>query len=197
MDNNNIDFKDLWKKQSISQPNLEDLMNRLNQFRKSSIRALWKTNFMLITTAIFILCIWYYFQPQFISTKIGIVVVILDMALYLLLYNKLLRTYKAIDDTQSNYGYLQKLIIIRKKQKYLQTNVLSWYFVLLGVGISLYMYEYAVRMDLVWAIFTYAVTFIWLVFNWVYIRPKQIKKYQTKINCLIEKFEEVNKQLEV
>jgi membrane protein YdbS with pleckstrin-like domain len=197
MDNNNIDFKDLWKKQSISQPNLEDLMNRLNHFKKSSIRALWKTNIMLIATAIFILCIWYYFQPEFISTKIGIVVVIMDMVLYLLVYNKLLGTYKAIDDTQSNQEYVQKLILIRKKQRYLQTKVLSWYFVLLGVGISLYMYEYAVRMDLMWAIFTYAVTFIWLAFNWVYIRPKQIKKHQTKINSLIEKFEEVNKQLEV
>jgi uncharacterized coiled-coil protein SlyX len=33
-------------------------------------------------------------------------------------------------------------------------------------------------------------------FNWFYIRPKQIKKQQSKLNDLIAKFEEVNNQLE-
>jgi hypothetical protein len=38
---------------------------------------------------------------------------------------------------------------------------------------------------------------LWMIFNWFYIRPKQIKKQQDKINSLIEKFEEVNNQLEL
>ena len=55
MDNNNIDFKDLWKKQTINQPNIEELLARLKQFKKANLRSFWKTNSMLFATSAFIL----------------------------------------------------------------------------------------------------------------------------------------------
>lgn len=196
MDNNNIDFKDLWKKQTVNQPNIEDLMVRLKQFKKAGLRSLWITNILLFATSAFIIFIWYYYQPQFISTKIGIVLTILAMVIYVVVYNRLLGSFKNIDATQTNQEYLQKLILIRKKQQFIQSTMLSLYFFLLGVGISLYMYEYACRMTIFWASFTYGITLLWIGFNWFYIRPKQIKKQQTKINELIARFEDINKQLD-
>ena len=196
MENNtNIDFKDLWKKQTVSQHNIEDLMARLKQFRKAGLRSLWKTNIMLFATSAFIIFIWYYYQPQFISTKIGIVLVILAMIMYVTVYNGLLQIYKDIDTTQTNQEYLQKLILIKRKQQFMQSTILSWYFVLLLSGICLYMYEYASRMTVFYALITYGITLLWIGFNWFYLRPKQIKKQQAKINHLIEKFEDVNLQL--
>ena len=196
MENNtNIDFKDLWKKQTVSQHNIEDLMARLKQFRKAGLRSLWKTNIMLFATSAFIIFIWYYYQPQFISTKIGIVLVILAMIMYVTVYNGLLQIYKDIDTTQKNQEYLQKLILIKRKQQFMQSTILSWYFVLLLSGICLYMYEYASRMTVFYALITYGVTLLWIGFNWFYLRPKQIKKQQAKINHLIAKFEDVNSQL--
>jgi len=192
---NNIDFKDLWKKQSVSQPNFEDLFARLKQFKKSALRSLWITNVLLIATSIFIAVIWYYYQPQFISTKIGIIITILTMMMYLVIYNRLLNAYNNIDSTQTNQEYVQNLISIKKKQHYLQSTILSLYFVLLTIGLCLYMYEYASRMTVFWAIFTYAMTLFWMGINWFFIRPKQIKKQQAKINSLIEKFEDVSNQL--
>ena len=196
MDNNNIDFKDLWKKQTVNQPNIEDLMARLKQFKKAGLRSLWITNILLFATSAFILFVWYYYQPQFISTKIGIVLTILAMVIYVVVYNRLLGSFKNIDATQTNQEYLQKLILIRKKQQFIQSTILSLYFVLLGSGISLYMYEYASRMTILWASFTYGITLLWIGFNWFYIRPKQIKKQQSKINELIARFEDINKQLD-
>lgn len=192
---NNIDFKDLWKKQSVSQPNFEDLLARLKQFKKASLRSLWITNVLLIATSIFIAVIWYYYQPQFVSTKIGIIITILTMMMYLVIYNRLLNAYKNIDSTQTNQEYVQNLISIKKQQHYLQSTILSLYFVLLTIGLCLYMYEYASRMTVFWAIFTYVMTLFWMGINWFFIRPKQIKKQQTKINSLIEKFEDVSNQL--
>lgn len=196
MDSNNIDFKDLWKKQAVSQPNIEDLLARLKQFKKAGLKSLWITNIILAATSAFIVFVWYYYQPQFISTKIGIVLVILAMVIYVAVYNRLLGVYKDIDTTQTNQEYLNKLILIRKKQQFIQVNILSLYFILLSIGICLYMYEYAVRMTAVWAIFTYGITLLWIGFNWFCLRPKQIKKQQVKINSLIAKFEDVNKQFE-
>jgi Flp pilus assembly protein TadB len=196
MDNNNIDFKDLWKKQTVSQPNIEDLMARLKQFKKASLRSLWKTNILLFATSAFILFVWYYYQPQFISTKIGIVLAIVAMVMYVTVYNGLLNIYKDIDTTQTNQEYLQKLILIKRKQQFMQSTILSWYFVLLLTGICLYMYEYVIRMTVFYAFITYGVTLLWIGFNWFYLRPKQIKKQQEKINELIGKFEDINAQLE-
>lgn len=196
MDNNNIDFKDLWKKQAVNKPNIEDLLARLKQFKKASLRSLWRTNILLAATSAFIIFIWYRYQPEFISTKIGIILAILAMVMYVGVYNRVLSTFKNIDSTQTNQEYLQQLILIRKKQQYMQSKVLSWYFVLLMAGICLYMYEYASRMTVFYALLTYGITLLWIAFNWFYIRPKQITKQQDKINGLIEKFEAINHQLE-
>lgn len=193
---NNIDFKDLWKKQTISQPDIEDLLERVKQFKKAGIRSVWKTNILLAATSAFMIFVWCYYQPQFISTKIGIILGILAMVIYVGVYNRLLGIYKDSDATRDNHEYLQQLISIRKKQQFIQSTILSWYFVLLMAGICLYMYEYASRMTLLYALLTYGITLLWIGFNWFYLRPKQIQKQKEKIDSLIGKFEEVNAQLE-
>jgi len=196
MDNDKtIDFKDLWKKQTVNEPNIDDILMRLKQFKKANLRSLWKTNILLFATSAFILFVWYHYQPQFISSKIGIVLAILAMAMYVVVYNRLLKDFKHIDTTQTNREYLEKLILIKRKQQFMQSTMLSWYFVLLLVGICLYMYEYTSRMTVLYALVTYAVTLLWIAFNWFYLRPKQIKKQEKKINDLIAKFEEINNQL--
>ena len=194
---NNIDFKDLWKQQAVSPPNIEELLSKLKYFKRVSLRKLVITNVLLIATSAFIIFIWYFYQPEFISTKIGIILTISAMLMYLFVYNKLVGFYKTVDRTQSNSEYLQKLISIKTKQHFLQSTILSLYFILLGSGLCLYMYEYTSRMTIFWGIFTYVVMLGWFGFTWFYLRPKEIKKEQARVNGLIAKFEAVNKQLSV
>lgn len=193
---NNIDFKDLWKRQSISQPSINELLAKLKHFKKTSLRRLILTNAMLIATCVLILLIWYYYQPQFLSTKIGIVLNVAIMAIYLLVYNRLFDAYKELDNTDSNAEYLQKLIAIKTKQKFLQSKMLSIYFVVLGLGTCLYMYEYASMMSFLWGFFVYAVLLFWMGFVWFYLRPRQIVKENSKIDTLIDTFQRINNQLE-
>ena len=193
---NNIDFKDLWKKQSISQPSINELLAKLKHFKKTSLRRLILTNAMLIATCVLILLIWYYYQPQFLSTKIGIVLNVAIMAIYLLVYNRLFDAYNELDNTDSNSEYLQKLIAIKTKQKFLQSKMLSIYFVVLGLGTCLYMYEYASMMSFLSGFFVYAVLLFWMGFVWFYLRPRQIVKENSKIDMLIDTFQRINNQLE-
>ncbi|HSD07233.1 hypothetical protein [Flavobacterium sp.] len=196
MENNNIDFKDLWKQQSVNQPDMNDLLSKLNTFKKLSMRKLILTNLHLVTTALFILFIWFYFKPEFISTKIGIVLIIIAMAMYLFVYNRLFAAFKKIDSTKTNSEYLQKLIEIKTKQKFLQSTILSLYFLILGTGLGLYMYEYTSQMTQFWAVFSYGLVLLWFGFSWFYFRPRYIRKEEKKVNILIEKFETINHQLE-
>jgi hypothetical protein len=58
------------------------------------------------------------------------------------------------------------------------------------------MYEYEQLMSLFWGIFAYLVTSIWVLFNWFYLRPKQIKKQQSKVDEIISKLEMLIEQLD-
>lgn len=191
----NIDFKNIWKQQTSPKPNIEELLNRLKKFKNENLRKLILTNLLLIATSLCIAFIWYRYQPQFTSTKIGIVLVILAMVIFLLAYNRMFMIFYKIDNTQSNSEYLQNLYLIKNKQKFMQTTMLNLYFIMLFLGICLYMYEYALKMSPVSAILVYAATLIWIGFNWFYIRPKTIKKQQGKVDELINKFEQINNQL--
>jgi membrane protein YdbS with pleckstrin-like domain len=195
MDNNNIDFATIWQQQKVSQPNSEELLGKLKKFKKSSVRKLIISNILLTATSGFILFVWYYYQPQFISTKLGIIVTILAMVIYLFTYNKQFTTFSKIDATQNISDYLQNLSSLKTKQKFMQSTMMSLYFSMLSLGISLYMYEYASRMTIFWGIFTYAITLAWIGFNWIYIRPIKVKKEQAKLDELINKFEAINSQL--
>ncbi|WP_126652379.1 hypothetical protein [Chryseobacterium aureum] len=191
----NIDFKNIWKQQTSNRPNMEELLGKLKKFRNQNLRRLIFANIGLITTSLLILFIWYRYQPQMITTKIGIVLVVLGMAIFLFAYNKMFMVFYKIDQTQSNNEYLQSLYTVKSKQKLMQTTILNLYFIMLFLGICFYMYEYTSRMTLSSGILAYAVTLAWIAFNWLYLRPRTIKKQQEKLDELINKFEELNHQL--
>lgn len=193
---NNIDFKALWQQQPVIEPDMKDLMNRLRQFKQSNIRRLIVSNILLIATSLFIGFIWYYYQPQFITTKVGIVITILAMVIFISGYNKMFALFNKIDTTNDNTHYLQNLLVIKGKQRFLQHTMMNIYFILLMVGICLYMYEYTSRMTMTAGIIAYATTLAWIAFNWFYLRPKTIKKQQAKLDELIAKFEGINQQIQ-
>jgi hypothetical protein len=192
----NINFKDLWAKQTSIVPNPENLIADIKKMKESNLRKLVFTNLLLIATSIFIIIIWAYYQPQLLTTKIGIILIILAMVIFLFAYNKSLSLFKNHSNSQSNSDYLKNLLAIKAKQKFMETTMLNLYFILLSLGIGLYMYEYASRMKPIWGIVTYAITFIWILFNWFYLRPKQINKQRAKLDAIISKFEMVNNQLD-
>lgn len=189
------DFKALWREQNIRKPDLEDLRLTAAAFTKSQARRIIKMNVMLITTTIAILIIWYRYEPQFLTSKIGIVLIILAMAIFLTAYNKMFTRLKKSANTMSNADHVSYLIEIKNREKFLQTTMMNLYFMMLSVGIALYMYEYAVRMSMVLALVVYGVTALWIAINWFFFRPRTIRKQRREIDGLIEKFSEINDQL--
>lgn len=193
--NPNINFNELWAKQKTGEPDIEDLLSKMNTFKKSNLKKLIITNLLLITTSLFIILIWVYFQPQMITTKIGIIVTILAMVIFVIGYNQSFVLFRKQTNTLSTTEYLKDLLAIKAQQEFMQTTMLNLYFILLSAGIGLYMFEYTVRMTAFWGIVAYGITSIWILFNWFYLRPKQIKKQQSKLDEMIGKFEELHEQL--
>lgn len=195
IDNSNMDdFKKLWAKQTASPPDIKDLLSKMHQLKKARFGKLLLSNFLLIATSVFILYIWYAYQPQLVTTKLGIILVIMAMVVFLLAYNQQIPFLNKLDAEQSNENYLKNLLALKTKEHFLQTTMMNLYFAMLSTGICLYMYEYALMMTMFWGIFAYVITVIWIGFNWFYIRPKTIQKQEAKLDEIIRKFESVQQQ---
>lgn len=193
--NTDIDFKKIWSAQKMETPEIKEIYDASNRFKRKALFKLILVNTLLILTISFICFIWYYYQPEFITSKIGIVLTILAMVVYLIPYNRAIPLLIESSIELSSKIYLQQLIQLKEKQLFLQTKVLSAYFLLLSVGIGLYMFEYTLLMPMSWRVVAYGLTLLWIAFNWFYLRPMTIKKQNTKMDDILNDFRELDRQL--
>lgn len=190
----NINFNELWAKQKTSPPNREALFTKIKQYKKRQTRQLVLANTLFVLTAGFIVFIWMYYQPNLISTKLGIILIILSMTIMGIAYSKNFLLYRSLSETLSYSEYLKNLLELKKRQVFIQGTMLNIYFVMLSAGLGLYMYEYIRMMSVFWGVFSCTVTAVWILFNWFYLRPRQIKKQQSKLNEIIDKVESIMHQ---
>lgn len=191
----NTDLKELWKRQSGPVPNSKEIFDKANKYKKSQIITLVRTNVLLVLTSVFIIWVVYNARPQMLSTKIGTIMVIMAMVIYLAVYNQIIPLLKKVNDNANINDYLQNLLKLKAKQRFLLTTMTNLYYVLLSAGMFLYMMEYTGRMKSAWSIVTYGLTFSWIIFSWFYFRKRAIRKHEKAMNELIEKFEELERQL--
>lgn len=192
---NNIDLKNIWQRQKSQQPDIKEIKNKLNLYKRANLKRQACINIALLLTCAFIVFVWVYFNPKMITTKLGIVICVLGMLIYLFFYNRFSRSIKKIDSTDTNHNYIQKLNDLVVKQKFMQTTMLSLYFAMLAIGLCLYFIEYTAMMTVFWGWISYLMLLGWMAFNWFYFRPKVIKKQQLKLDQLIFAFEGLNDQL--
>ncbi len=189
--NSGINLNDLWKKQSALQPDKEELFAKWKKIKRSSLRKVFFTNLIFALTSLFIIWIWIEYNPQQITTKTGIVLIILAMAVYGLAYNQLKPAIKDIDSSSNNKEYLEKLLILKSRQQFLHSTMLNIYFIMLSTGLFLYMIEPTDLMSFTGRILAYGITAAWVLFNWFYIRPKMIRKQEGKIDSVISKVKDM------
>lgn len=196
MDTSNINFEKLWNGQIAEQLPTAELFYKINNFKKENRRRIVISNLILICTSLFILFVWYYYQPQLLTTKIGIVLTVFAMAIFVLSLNQSYKCLKEEKIVGNNQQYLEGLLALKVKQQFIQNTMLNLYFILFTVGIGLYIYEYVSRMARFWGVLIYGIIVGWTLFNWFYIRPKQIKQQQTKLDLLISYVENLQVQLQ-
>lgn len=191
----NIDLKELWSRQSVPSADSSVLKKKIGNFRRSRIRKLLALNTILLLTISLIVFIWIYFEPQFVSTKIGIILTILPIGVVVAYNFRLLPLYKRVDERRSNFDYLNDLLVVKSKESYLYTKIMNLYFVFLSAGIGLYMYEYIQGKSLMFGIIAYSSFLLWIAFNWFFLRPRGIRRNRQKMKLLIKQVEKIKLQL--
>jgi hypothetical protein len=133
---------------------------------------------------------------KYVTTKLGIALVIISIVGAMVLNSQMLRLILGEEDTAANnQAYLQQLITYRNKQRFFQTTGMTIYFILLTTGLMLYLYEFYARSTS-FGLMSYTLTLLWIAFAWFYIKPKTIQKQEKKITALIEQIQSLSEQLE-
>lgn len=192
--NNDTNLNELWSRQTTKPPQMDELLSKFDKIKRKNLIKLVAINILMFATIAFIIFIWLYFEPKLITTKIGIVLTLFGIIVYLFVYNQLIPYLRKINENQSNSEFLKAVIKLKEQQKFLQTKMLQIYFITLTVGLCLYLYEYVSLMPFPWSIFAYAVTLIWIGFNWFYLRPRVVGKERDKLDGIIKKFESISQQ---
>ena len=191
-----IDIKELWAKQTTSPPRIDELFSKIKKIKREYLLKLIGINILMMLTIAFIAVIWFYFESKLVTTKVGIVITVLGILMYLFAFNNFISRFRNINENQSNIEFLKAIIKHKERQKFLQTGMLQIYFISLTLGICLYIYEFVSQLDFPWTILAYSATLIWIAFNWFYLRPRIIRKNQNKLNEIIKKFENITRQSE-
>jgi hypothetical protein len=122
-----------------------------------------------------------------ITTKIGIILTIFGNGNFVIIQQKFALFRKK--QLTSNSEYLKDLLAIKAKQQFMQTiTMLNLYFVLLSTELVCTCTDTQTIMSnfFEYLLWDYS---IWILFNWFYLRPKQIKINNLKMNKINNKFE--------
>lgn len=192
----NVDLKEMWNRQTVPVADQSEMLDRIESFRKNGLAKRILLNVVLLLTIAFMIFIWIYFKPDFLSTKIGIIVGILPMCMVVVFNRKVISMYRTLNEKQSNIDYLNNLLMLKEKEAFMQTKVMSLYFVLLSLGILLYMYEYTLNSSLTFRVIAYSALLLWVAVNWFVLRPVIIRRNKRKMDALIKQVEKIKSQMD-
>ncbi|WP_439694684.1 hypothetical protein ACFGVS_15890 [Mucilaginibacter sp. AW1-7] len=192
-----IDFKALWQQQPAgNKPDINAVIKKaIDLKRKTKNKLIW-ANLVLMATAIFVIVIWANLSTRVFTTTAGIILIVCSIVAFVAVSSGLhMGLFKSHPEADT-FTYLNELISIQKKQQFIQTKVMSLYFVFLSFGLFLYMMEFEDRMSVLWASITFLCSFGWMAFAYFYLGRRQFKKQQAEMSGAIEKLQAINKQLE-
>lgn len=189
-----MNIKALWNKQIVPTPDRFDLSHKIKVFRRNGVRRLLILNAILLLTICFVVFIWIYFKPQSIYTEIGILLTIPPISIVILQNWRMLPVYREINESCTNSDYIAGLLAVKSKERLMQTKILNLYFILLSVGIGMYMYEYTFERSILLGIVAYLLFLLWVGINWFVWRPRIIRRNRQNIDSLIEQAERIQRQ---
>lgn len=194
--NNDQDLRSIWLRQkTAASPSEKELMAKAGRVKRKARNTIIFSFLLLIATLVFISVIAYIAKPQMLTTKIGTALVMLAIVTYLVASGNILQVFLRKDKQDASVKqYLDQLLMIRARQRFLQNTVLSVYFIFLCAGIFLYMIEYASKMSVTGRLLAYGITALWFGFNWLYLRPRVIRKQSSRLNDVVAQLEKINGQ---
>ena len=186
------DLQQLWQ-ETAPEPALSanELIGLVRKQRLKLLARLAGSVLALLLTLPVMIWVYVDYHPVYATTRLSIIMMIIAIVAGIFMQSRslplLLKPLKEDVDNQAMILALQKL---RQKQKFIHTTFISWYFVVLGVAMAMYLFEF-VHRNLWFAIGTYVLTFGWYAFAWVYLRPRNIRKQNERLDAMIKHLQQL------
>jgi hypothetical protein len=190
------DIKTLWSgsRNTAALPDAELIIKKTAAARKKIIRRNVLAGICLVLTFAFITWIGLHYDFEYLSTSIGILLTLTAIIIGVLFNSRLVfLLMKKNDPTLDSRAFLEQMLKFRATQRKVQSTGITVYFILLTVGIMLYMYEFAGR-SFGFGLAAYSITLGWIAFNWLYLRKRTIRKQEKELNEQIDFLERLSEQ---
>ena len=192
------DLENLWKQSETKIPPQKTNISKIKNNRMKLKNTYTKGAILLILTGIFILGLMIFLDSNLktilvVSSMIIIsITCFLQAALMLFTANEIAK----IDETQTPTSHLkqwQSFRVFQKKQRHWNMPV---YYTLLSIALGVYMYELLKNADLWKMILTFAITYSWMLFAYIYLGKKEIKKQDAKLDGIISELKSLENQFQ-
>lgn len=192
------DLENLWKQSETKVPVQNTNISKIKNNRMKLKNTYTKGAILLILTGIFILGLMIFLDSNLktilvVSSMIIIsITCFLQAALMLFTANEIAK----IDETQTPTFHLkqwQNFRAFQKKQRHWNMPV---YYTLLSIALGVYMYELLKNVDLWKMILTFAITYSWMLFAYIYLGKKEIKKQDAKLDGIISELKSLENQFQ-
>lgn len=192
------ELENLWKQSETKIPPQKTNISKIKNNRMKLKNTYTKGAILLILTGIFILGLMIFLDSNLktilvVSSMIIIsITCFLQAALMLFTANEIAK----IDETQTPTSHLkqwQNFRVFQKKQRHWNMPV---YYTLLSIALGVYMYELLKNADLWKMILTFAITYSWMLFAYIYLGKKEIKKQDAKLDGIISELKSLENQFQ-
>ena len=192
------ELENLWKQSETKIPPQKTNISKIKNNRMKLKNTYTKGAILLILTGIFILGLMIFLDSNLktilvVSSMIIIsITCFLQAALMLFTANEIAK----IDETQTPSFHLkqwQNFRAFQKKQRHWNMPV---YYTLLSIALGVYMYELLKNADLWKMILTFAITYSWMLFAYIYLGKKEIKKQDAKLDGIISELKSLENQFQ-
>ena len=192
------ELENLWKQSETKIPPQKTNISKIKNNRMKLKNTYTKGAILLILTGIFILGLMIFLDSNLKTILVVLSMIIISItcflqaALMLFTANEIAK----IDETQTPTSHLkqwQNFRVFQKKQRHWNMPV---YYTLLSIALGVYMYELLKNADLWKMILTFAITYSWMLFAYIYLGKKEIKKQDAKLDGIISELKSLENQFQ-
>ncbi|MFB6455296.1 hypothetical protein ACE38W_08510 [Chitinophaga sp. Hz27] len=185
----------LWQsKRTAPAPSKEELLKKAFQVQTGIRRKLIRSSVLLLLTSAWIIYVVAAAKPTMITTWIGTALALIAMFMFLFSSAGMMKMLNNNNHTDLPVvDYLQHMIQVREKQRFLQTTIMKLYILILSAGVCLYMIEYTRHYSTTVRLLILLLALGWMAFSWFILGKRVIKKQEAAITEVIDKLQSLAK----
>ena len=190
---NLTDLKNIWLSANTdSLPRAAEMLNLIKKYRSTNLAKKIALIIVAVLLTALMVSVVFLYKSSMPSTRVGEVMIIMaGIMLIVTNLRSLGRLHRVKDHTNKEFiAYLEQ---VQRNRIYYYEKTQVAGLLLTSVGLLLYIYE-AVCKDFVLCISAYSLLFIWLLINWLVIRPRAYQRQARKLEETMNKMSKVAKQ---